>query len=298
MITLTPHYKIMVKHTNNVERKLEARASSLPFCPIREVLSIRENKKTRGYRAEFYMNIGTVIHNVFQKWFPRSNKSIVFGNWKCDCGELYVNRIGPVTCDVCGSLTTYSEMMIKSPGSIVTGYVDHVVVCYDDMTFWVVELKSGSKFVVTKHKVPKTQHILQSVFVTQMMRKSLSYYYGINNINIKGYIIKYISRDSPAIASKDFSDVVDGDAYYDFTVSYIDLLCRAVVENNPDIIFYARPCEIEFTFPSSFIGCKDVYGDCEWINVCGNKPMFYSNFEEIRDELLKYIYFKGCSSIY
>lgn len=105
------------------------RCSSMPFCPLVNLLL---DTRTDSYSMDFYTTIGTAVHEVHQKWIPKTRfKDRVYGHWACkSCGQVHEGKKGrpilmPADCNDCGpSDFTYVEITVKYKG--LEGHIDMI----------------------------------------------------------------------------------------------------------------------------------------------------------------------------
>lgn len=296
-------YSKMLKYeepSSYSDRVPEMRASGMPFCPIGFILgaydAMVEKSRVDSYLSDFYMSIGTVIHGVVQRWLPRANRRILFGNWYCfSCRTLHPYRLGPVKC--CGGDAEYRELNILFPDAPMGGHTDGVLIEKSRKKRkrygWVLELKSTSRYKCQSLKEPMYPHPLQSGIYVVAVNKTLERMSNVwepklecylSDIEILGSIIKYIARDAPQMTSRDFVLEGSDEKLYKITCRYVNLVYKAVLHNDPDIIWSIRkPCEKHPIY----------YEDCAREEECGeemNQKMFRKIFAKVspvlRDEFL------------
>ena len=103
------------------------RCSSLPFCPLVNLLL---DTRKESYSMDFYTSIGTAMHDLHQKWIPKTRfKDRVYGHWACkSCGQVHEGKDGrpitmPADCRDCGpSDFTYVEVTVNYKG--LSGHID------------------------------------------------------------------------------------------------------------------------------------------------------------------------------
>jgi len=94
--------------------RFEFRASGLPFCSRAFVIHHRYKDETPskpfGYKFNFYVAIGTAVHEVVQKFLGMGK--VLYGDWTC-CGATERRRLGSDTCPVCGNRYARTNNEIK-----------------------------------------------------------------------------------------------------------------------------------------------------------------------------------------
>ncbi len=120
--------------------RFEARASALPFCTMLELQQfITGEQWEKDFPFEFYVKVGTAMHEVLQASFPKSkNGSKVFGNWVC---SNHISLIKP--CE-------YRKTMSLRPDSLVCPKCKAGQLVYDELTLQHISLKDR-KTAVTAH---------------------------------------------------------------------------------------------------------------------------------------------------
>jgi hypothetical protein len=162
------------------------RSSRLPFCPREFVIHHRMPKDDRAFRGEgyqfnFYVAIGSAVHEVVQRFLGISN--FLYGSWTC-CGVTEHDREGSAVCLVCGRPQKYEEL---APESDLGMHVDGVSVLYNGVT----EFKTTSSKNLPTLKNPYDQH----------MQQASCYLHALNEENgwqLDKLIFVYFSRDNPA----------------------------------------------------------------------------------------------------
>jgi len=264
--------------------RVEIRASGMPFC-YRKLLLASTEHRVNNYPFFFYVNIGTEIHNVVQQWFPKVNPNVLFGDWACknlNCGKwekdpninlhrftpyTIHHKLGPIMCPKCKKMMRYEELSMRFLDAPVTGHCDGVLLDVKEdhlpvditkttVDAWVLELKSTSRWNCSNIKEPKLAHKLQATVYVSALRRILRDSFGYK-INIKGYIIKYISRDNPASTSASFKVPVKKDLYYKNTCYLVKRLYTAIRKNKVDLL-YAMPCR---KWPK-------IYAECGYKSAC------------------------------
>jgi len=121
------------------------RGSDMPICPMKLALDTnRVNQRTQftSFMKDFYTSIGSVFHELVQKWFGVSG--VMFGKWECPhCKKLYpegsskedsIGVLGPVVC-TCRKFPTYCNYVEFNPMNIpdtgeFKGHVDGVALIH------------------------------------------------------------------------------------------------------------------------------------------------------------------------
>lgn len=281
-------YLEMMKGTEISNRPPSIRPSSVPFCPkmfIFQYIEFIDGGGSWDFFGDFYTGIGTVIHNIIQKWLPIQNPGYIMGNWKCRCGNTVKNRVGPVKCKKCKIFMEYQEIVVKFPDAKITGHIDGLIINYqgeeninkiirdfsrERIPAWILELKSTGMYAAKNIKVARHNHDCQATIYTQAMKKVFEKKF---NLEIKGYIIKYIARDHPGIRSIDIKKKINDDRLYKITCKLFNIFNRSLSTKNIDKLFSIKPCK---RWP-------EIYQECEYAGICADlkKSEFKKDFGRV-----------------
>jgi len=275
----------------------DIRASSMPFCPKKFLFKFYEfldNGSRWDFFGDFYCNIGTSIHSTVQKWVPLASPGYLLGDWRCrKCKRIVACSVGPFPCPNCGTLMSYQEFSLKFLDAPVTGHCDGVII---DKLFalewmkkssrykkllskgseivalnqlihsrekikipaWVLELKSTGIYNAKSITQPSTSHMAQSTIYTSGLKKILPHRFGIHTIKVKGYLIKYISRDNPRVRSKDLKKRVKDDGFYYLTCKMVNTLFDSFKTLKVKKLYKTSPCK----------QLPEIYKDCAYDSMC------------------------------
>ena len=275
------------------------RASALPFCPVKYIFEACEPSASSSYAMDFYMGIGTTIHRTVQEWYPYAAKKHFFGNWKCyPCKKTVYHKVGPGKCPNCNKDMSYKELKIIVPDAPVEGYIDGILIqpkylkysngFYDirkRIDGLVIELKSAGNYVAPKKVEPSRNHKYQSMFYVIACKKLLLKY----NINITGYIVKYLSRDNPYTVSPDLieTDLNKCNNFYNFTCRTARSFVRSLKKNKPSIIN-------KLYCANKIFDTNIDYEKCPYISVCKNITLkqFTESFNIARPKIMKKLLYR------
>lgn len=124
---LVHDYAEAIEHATHSERVspsrvLFLRPSQLPFCPIEFFINHAGKGlyRSMGLAGSLYVNMGTVVHSVLQRYLTKSGK--ILGNYKChECGTMHMLSYKTECCDF---PTEYNEIEIDYKG--IHGHIDAV----------------------------------------------------------------------------------------------------------------------------------------------------------------------------
>lgn len=181
-------------------RKYTFRGSSLPFCQLRYVwdtLAQEQGKVSplkRTFVGDFYMEVGTAIHTVVQRWLGRSG--FLFGHWKCPkCYETTEPLLGEQSCVECGVKCVYEEFQLRHESGF-TGHCDGLIrlpgTDLADDEFDLLEIKTTSDAkvdsITAKRGIRTEYHLQVAAYVTLL--RQMGY-------KIKRVLFLYVPRNNP-----------------------------------------------------------------------------------------------------
>lgn len=296
-------YNNVFNTNERVYDRPEIRASNMPFCPKKFIFSYSEflskNYTTWEYTGDFYCDIGTSVHEAVQKWItmPQENSGIIFGNWKCKkCNKKLKLRVGPQIC--CGTPMEYEELSLDFVDCPMTGHCDGVLLdtkirdvnklnkkikngSKKSIPAWILELKTTSLYKAKNITAPQFNHASQAEIYTSALRKILTHRFNIDNIDLKGFIIKYISRDNPFVTSKDIEQKVDKeDKLYYYTCELVNDIYRSFANRKYKKLWKRKPCK----------DMPNLFGECDWEEFCRDATFkdFKTICENVRKDFVKY----------
>lgn len=205
------------------------------------------------------------------------------------------NSVGPLSCPNCGRQMAYSELTLDFVDAPIIGHCDGVLINKDFVLEWagknlnrgqlkkfekdnveginkiihsknlqiripalVLELKSTGMHVIRTLAKPKMQHTAQATIYVSSLKKILLERFGIETIDVKGSLIKYVSRENPRIRSQDFKKRVTKDTFYDITCKMVNIFIKTLRTLKVKKIYDLFPCK---RWPV-------LYQDCEYDNIC------------------------------
>lgn len=195
------------------DRRMEFRASGLPFCPRAFWLDAKlQPPSWRCYTEEVRLWRGNGIHNCLQFWLGQAG--ILFGDWECPVcrntlGQSYVvhDALGPPgECPLHGVTLRYREYDLEYEG--LTGHPDGLLLdSADQGGYSLAEFKTlqhrgfrGGSYTYPDWltiKKPYGPHVEQANAYACMVPK-------IKGIRITKVLIWYVSIDRPTWQPKVF----------------------------------------------------------------------------------------------
>lgn len=282
------------------------------------------------YRGDFYCNIGTTIHSALQKWIPQAIPGQILGNWECwKCSTvnpktnkriplIVSGKVGPLACPNCGQPMEYREFTLRFKGCPMTGHCDGIVldkgflvntlkIAYDEnfvrrvngflysnstvkVPAYILEYKSTGMWKCKKVNTPDHSHKCQATVYKSCGNDCLPLDYGIHTVDLKGFIIKYFSRENPEFRSRDFLVEVDNDSLYKATIKIVNLIFAALKDPSVTNIKRTYNCWCCRKLPK-------VYGDCDLLEVCAdyNFKDYCNDWNKVVDKLGKHFALRGIS---
>ena len=210
--------------------------------------------------------------------------------------------VGPQYCPKCGRRMIYEEFHYLLPKVPASGHSDGILL-FDPKSVlgiptitnehinlinellrdkeetykfpaYILEYKTTTKARVMNITEPLSYHKAQATMYAGCCREILPEKYGLLNLDIKGIIIKYISRDSPELRSRDFLIKVPDNKYYFYNKKMIYRAVKGYMQRDIDFIIPEMlPCNPTAKYAS-------YYADCSARDIC-------SEVREDKDELLK-----------
>ena len=171
---------------NTPHRVLSLRPSQMPFCAVQFFV----NHAKRGLYREldlagaFYTSVGTIVHEVMQKYLPQSGRFLA--DYHCKECDTWHRMSYKHEC--CGFPTQYHEIEIDYKG--VKGHIDAV---YRDKhgRLWILDFKTTSVAgAPSKKKNPGVVYVEQ----IEVYAVLIELQYGIK---IEGIMDAFILRDNP-----------------------------------------------------------------------------------------------------
>jgi hypothetical protein len=209
------------------KKKHDFRVSSLPYCPLLELVARKELEQTEEmeYDSHFYFAIGNALHSLFQK-FSRDAKGVtLIGDWKCSkiisikqdsnppsetitkCAQAYQfcsNKSAkkrhscPHKLKDCKGDFEYVELTLYYNG--LSGHCD--LLFKVDGKYYLVDIKTTSTFLFDSTKLaldkgyyPAKKYFHQIESYAVMLEKQF-------DIKIEQYAILYVSRDRTSTKRK------------------------------------------------------------------------------------------------
>jgi hypothetical protein len=200
-----------IKKAEDDTRDEELHPSSSPFCSYRYLMDLLKwgESEYRNYpsKMEYYCEIGTIAHLVFQKTFmnhahDEENPEVkIIGDYECtNCDAKFPFSFTHL-CTKCGSPTRYEELGVRY-GKRVHGHIDYVIQYLGK--YYILDFKTSSVALIQsayrckdkgyKSPLPYPKNLFQVLsYGSYCENGGLRY----GNIEIEGIILLYASRDNP-----------------------------------------------------------------------------------------------------
>lgn len=230
----------------------ELHPSSYPWCGLQQAYSEAKKlpPKEFNYYGEYYTGVGTVAHELIQRYMGYKGK--VIGFWKCRKCKKMANNIKPTTaprhCKYCEhDVFDYEEIGIKYK-KYTRGHLDGIIKLGGK--YYVVDYKTSSKEKNAKHRTFK--NVYPYKYNVAQIKSYIAYVEKEYGIKIAGWFLIYIARDDSV---RDF--VVEGGIVtdsektklkrmiklYEKQFSYVMKLRKKSKKEYWDYLVKTKPCE-------------------------------------------------------
>jgi hypothetical protein len=269
--------------------KSELRASNVPFCPIYQMYMLQQGYVLK-YESEFYMEIGTAIHKVLQKWVPRyKNKNYrVIGNWECfTCKEEFKFCTKP-KCASKNCQIFYKEVGLEY--GTFTGNVDlilkgdkNVVIDFKSTSDYKIDLQNFEANPKYLHQIDRYAFILeQTGFVPDYttivyVGRDKSIDYKTKKFRIKVIEEKWTKEKSKKVEKLITLEMERNTLLENYLKSKDKKDLKKVIEN--------RPCKTLNNY-YNYMKAQFVFGQCPLLDTCTSKfpeKILMKNFKLERD---------------
>ncbi len=226
---------------------------------------------------------------------------------KTKCKAYKQALVGPQICPICGRYMTYEEFSFVFPDIPVTGHCDGVLIedpsqllgvelsqdnCYavdkllrrdldKKIDAYILEYKTSTRSKATIINEPQPEHKAQASMYVYRANEDFPLLYGLKGINIKGAIVKYISRDIPQIRSRDILfDVTDGGDFYEYNKKIVKRTLKAFKSGDAELLELPRlPCRGKY---------GNYYSTCPFMHSCSDLKQYAQEFlDKSRKKVLK-----------
>lgn len=235
------------------------------------------------------------------KWVRDTDESNPRGRiWK---PYMVYAKIGPLMCPKCGRPMQYEEFEFILPDAPVSGHCDGVLM-FDpssilnieltpdnyymvdralrsedlDVTLpaYILEYKTAGLMMATKRAEPKLEHRCQANMYVGAARRILPKKFGLRNLDVRGFLVKYFARDRPQTCSQDLRLEIEGNEFYKQQCGFVNIFDNAMMLGGDytKAMFKCWPCEVVSTF----------YDDCPYREECRKvtPQEFRSQVKEVR----------------
>lgn len=269
-----------------VPREPRLRVSGFPWCGLKAAYrKITWYKKSDGDALkDFYCDIGTAAHTVFQRWLGSTGS--IYGDWKCrnrKCRHV-VHFSNKHICPKCKSEMEYVEFTVTAFRH-VSGHTDGLYRTKDGK-FYIIDYKTSSVRVINGQKYeatfPYQKNKAQIMAYVVLLEQLL-------NIKIEGWMLLYVARDTPTIC-KAVGDVVSDETKVRIwkTIKRYDqqyeVLLNLETQEQLDYLVATKPCKNHKYYKKHLEG----FDPCELAPVCfGNKlqPLLEMSMQEYIEKL-------------
>lgn len=166
------------------------RCSSPPICEIATAFKLVRSggADVESFVRDFYTSVGTVSHQIFQKWAARLG--FLYGHWRCRWCQQTATGRGPQICPKCHVEMEYVEPKVKVDAGL-EGHTDGLV--YQGSGKYIV---FDLKFVgdTTLARAKKQGKIDVHYCQVNLYAYGLTKHY---KVNVVGTAVVYIHRANP-----------------------------------------------------------------------------------------------------
>lgn len=189
---------VQEQYPDIVVREDKLRVSSFPYCGLRHMYRrLVQEEAVTNFGAAFYTGVGTVTHEAIQRWLGHSKRML--GNWKCSSAKCKGKREFSFrnVCPKCGSEMLYEEFEVEALKHL-SGHLDGIYKARNGK-FYLIDYKTSSVRVIGSNWKTKMLPYKYNVFQITAYAALIEQVY---DIEISGWILYYLSRDSPLYVSK------------------------------------------------------------------------------------------------
>jgi hypothetical protein len=206
--------------------KQDFRVSSLPYCGILDYIADPSKADSFDYGFDFYVKIGTAVHEILQSIMPRLKvKGVkIFGSWKCGHSHTKIDEDGNTVVTHCGHRKEWQfqpddmkcpkngcpgtliydelELLDVSNGVTLSGHIDMLIevtvikngksVAY----YHILDFKTTGNALfdrpaayVNKYYPSKKYLVQIETYATLLWR--------LKKIRVRKYSIVYVAREKP-----------------------------------------------------------------------------------------------------
>jgi hypothetical protein len=292
--------KLKIKGVSTKEPYI--RPSMAPGCALKMFVEIC-NGLNDGWETEenfmmaYYTSIGTLTHEIFQRWFGLTGKLI--GNWSCGCKgtkkekillgrtvyeidvpKVYIkNIVSQQICTHCKKPMKYEEIGIDVKG--IVGHIDGILefTVNNKKYHIVIDYKGTNADKLKRDKdnprfpqYPDPKHIKQITLYSYALKK---YYSEDHGLNIVGYAILYTSRDTPIPKYKIVPKIMDeldwdiASELFKSQIKQVRILNKCLTDGNLERLIKHRLCP-----DMDYYKCKvhHKYSECAYSAICFSAP--------------------------
>ena len=174
----------------------ELHPSSYPFCGLQQAYEEAKKieQKPLDYFGEYYTSVGTLIHELIQRYMGYQGK--VIGFWKCrKCKSLQENKkptTCPSNCFKCKhDVFDYEEIGIEYK-KYTRGHLDGIIKILGK--YYIIDYKSSSEKNNSKHR--QFRNVYPYKKNVSQIKSYIFYVERQYGIKIAGYFLIYLTRDA------------------------------------------------------------------------------------------------------
>ena len=261
------------------------------MCKIAEYRKYKNTVDESGLFSTFFTSIGTTVHEGVQDWIGKTGK--ILADWQCtnldcknskcqesECNDKncinpeHVSRIMQVghICKSCGKPMKYNELEVAY--NIITGHVD-IIAKVGKGKYWAGDFKTAGLKKIEEITSPSVGYLYQISSYAWILKN-------VYGINIVGFSIFYITRDSPGTYKEfkyDFDEEAEAKAkkLIDREIKKYKSAEKALKTKDVMHAIDTKPCKSKDHYHKIY----GKYPNCPFEDVCfGSQSKFKKAIEE------------------
>ena len=208
------------KITPQTKRPNDFRVSSLPYCGLLHVAdSLNKEIEPNPYAFSFYVELGTTLHSLYQRYAAEASPTELIGNWQCNRlldTSTGKHSISHTRCTKkyefcshndakeqhkcphgkkCLPSLSYEELTVEYKG--LTGHVD-LLYKLPNRKYILADIKTTGEFLFDSFKSAVKLGYYPSLKYFQQVETYAILIEKLFDIEISSYAIVYMSRTAPS----------------------------------------------------------------------------------------------------
>jgi hypothetical protein len=263
------------EHVSTAFREDKLRVSGFPYCGLRHVYKrMVQFEQKFNFGEAYYTGVGIIAHAAVQHSLGYGRQ--MFGNWTCSEPGCRGSRTfsNNNRCPACRSVMTYHEFLLDLRH--IYPYLSRALLdgVFRDSKghYYVVDYKTTN--IKTAQAKGKDSHLPYIANVAQI--KAYCALIELRfRIEIKGWILHYIARDSPIKIHKTIGDTITTkekklilSKIQTYNDDYIKVM-NCTSYNTVKELYNTKPCKTVEQYQEEYQG----YGGCPLAHICFEPKM-------------------------